>query len=65
MYNWSTDEQGMAQNKEGYTIWRLEQMVNFGVDGEKIKKEKLQKYWTRLNLDPHRRRFLELIMDVK
>jgi len=59
MYNWNTDTTELKKDKEKYTIWRLEQLINFGLNGEKIKVNLLKKYWDRLHLDPRRRRVLE------
>ena len=62
MHNWSTEAETLKKNPEKYAIWKLEQMVNFGLDGKKIRATELRKYWPRLTLDPARRKFLELIL---
>ena len=62
MYNWSTNEEILKRDPEKYAIWKLEQMVNFGLDGEKLNMEDLKKYWSRLALDPDRRKFLDLLI---
>ncbi|OGL88710.1 hypothetical protein A3H75_00520 [Candidatus Uhrbacteria bacterium RIFCSPLOWO2_02_FULL_51_9] len=62
MHNWSTDEKKLKKDPEKYAIWRLEQMVNFGIGKEKLKISELKKYWSRLSLDPARRKFLELLL---
>lgn len=62
MYNWSVDENKLKNNKEKYTIWKLEQMVNFGLNGKKLNGKELKKYWNKLQLDPARKRFLELLL---
>lgn len=36
MYNWSVDESKLNKNSEQYLIWRLEQMINFGLGKEKL-----------------------------
>lgn len=59
MRNWSTDEKKLKKNSEKYAIWKIEQMVNFGLNGKKIKEKELKKYWPKLSLDPQRRKFLE------
>lgn len=61
MYNWSTDTKKL-KTKEQKTIWELEQAVNFGLNGIKINRMLLKKYWGNLNLDPDRKRYLELIL---
>jgi len=38
MYNWSVDTKQLKKDKKKYTVWRLEQMVNFGLDGKKLVK---------------------------
>lgn len=58
MYNWSTDTKTLEKNPEKYAIWKLEQLINFGLNGEKISEKLLKKYWDRLNLDPNRRKVL-------
>lgn len=65
MYNWSTDEEKLKKDPEKYAVWRLEQMVNFGLNGGKIKESDLKKYWRKLKIDPARRRFLALLIDEK
>ena len=65
MHNWSVDEKKLSKNPEKYAIWKLEQMVNFGLDGGKIDQKKLRKYWDRIEIDPSRRKFLNLIINGK
>jgi hypothetical protein len=62
MYNWSTDVKKIKENKENYAIWKLQQMVNFGLGDKKINLKDLKKYWDKLEMDPHRRKYLELIV---
>lgn len=62
MYNWNVDEKALAKNKEKHAIWKLEQLVNYGLNGEKINRIELKKYWSKLQLDPARKRFLEILL---
>lgn len=62
MKNWSTNTKKLKKNKEKYTIWRLEQMVNFGLSKEKLKKSELKKYWDVIDIDLVKRKFLSLLM---
>lgn len=62
MYNWTVDEKKLGKNIEKYAIWKLEQLVNFGLNGEKIKKKELKKYWSKLQIDPARKNFLQLLL---
>lgn len=62
MYNWSTDEKELKKDSEQYLRWKIEQLVNFGLGGEKIREVDLKKYWSEIQLDPHRRKFLSLLL---
>ena len=62
MYNWSVDENNLKKSPEKYVIWHLEQMLNFGLNGEKIKKSDLITYLPKLNIDPIRREFINLLL---
>jgi len=62
--NWSADEAKIKEKgARVYAIWKLEQMVNFGlVGGEKIKMGELKKYLPLLSLDKDRRKTMEFLM---
>jgi hypothetical protein len=62
MYNWSIDLKKFKSNESAYTIWRLEQLINFGLNNEKLNPALVKKYWRRLRLDPQRRKFLKFIL---
>ncbi len=63
MYNWSTDEETLQKDPEKHAVWRLEQLLNFGLNNEKISEVELRRYWPQLEIDPARRRFLELLLN--
>ena len=65
MYNWSTDVKKLRKNREKHTIWRLESLINFGLDGEKIRRADLVKNLPRLTIDPLKRRFLNFLLGGK
>lgn len=65
MYNWSVDEKILKKDKRGYAIWKLEQMVNFGLNNERIDERTLRRYLPEMNIDPFRRKFFELILNEK
>lgn len=62
MYNWSTDETALKKDPKKYAVWRLEQMINFGIGNKKINKKELITYWPKLQIDPARRKFLNLLL---
>ena len=56
MYNWSTDEKKFRkENPEGFRLWRLTQLINFGLDGEKLDRQEVKKAWPKIKdrLDPN------------
>ena len=61
MYNWSTDEKKIT-DPEQRAIWKLEQLINFGLGKEKIRESELRAYWQKLHLDPERKKFLEVLL---
>lgn len=65
MYNWSTDEKKLKKDKKAYAIWKLEQQVNFGLGGKKIKRARLEKHWDHIQIDPARRKYLEILLHGK
>lgn len=65
MYNWSTDEEYLKQFPEEYEKWRLLQLINYGLDGEKIDLKKLKKLWRQIEneiLDQSIKIYLEKII---
>jgi len=62
MKNWSTDTSELQKNMEKFSIWRLEQLINFGLGEEKIDRDELKKYWDVINIDPFKRKFLSLFV---
>jgi len=63
MYNWSTDEKKFKkEDPTGYQIWRLEQLINYGLGEEKLNTNDLKKYWDRLNIDQLSREYLEFLL---
>ena len=62
MKNWSTDVSKLQKNTEKFSIWRLEQLINFGLGEEKIDRDELKKYWDVVKIDPFKRKFLALFV---
>lgn len=63
MYNWSIDEKKLQEQGEDYIIWRLEQMVNFGLRNERISEAVLRRHWQDIHIDPARKKFLTILLD--
>ncbi len=64
MYNWSIDIKKLSKNPEKFTVWRLEQLINFGLDGEKLDRKELKHLWPLIKnqLDPYKKRALEYLL---
>lgn len=62
MFNWSTDEKKFRkESPEQYKLWRMIQLVNYGLDREKLDKEEIKKAWPKIKkrLDPYKKRLME------
>lgn len=63
MHNWSTDEQELQKDPKAHAIWKMEQLVNFGLDEhEKLSRTELMQYWNELTLDPLKKRYLAFLL---
>lgn len=66
MFNWSVDEQYFKQKSpQKYEQWKLLQLINYGLDGEKLDKDKLIKYWPEIKdkiLSKDIKNYLEYIL---
>lgn len=60
MYNWNVDTVKLKENTEKLAIWKLEQSINFGLNGEKLNIDLLKKYWSKITIDSQRKRLLEM-----
>ena len=63
MRNWSTDTTRLQKNSEQYTIWKLEQQLNYGLkEEERIDYTLLKKYLPVLKIDEDTRNFLKFLL---
>lgn len=63
MYNWSVDEKKFKkEDPKGYQIWRLEQLINYGLGKEKLEEKLVKKYWKKLFMDEITKRYLEFLL---
>ena len=65
MINWSTDEEKFKKkHPQEYKVWHLTQLINYGLDGEKIKLAEIKELWHQIKnrLDPYRARVLEYLI---
>ena len=65
MHNWSVDEKAFKKaDPQGYRLCRLEQLINYGLDGEKLDEEEVKKAWPKIKdqLDPYKKRAVEYLL---
>ncbi len=62
MYNWSVDTKFLRKFPEKYRIWRLEQLINFGLGSEKIDKKELTENFDQLEIDPAKKKYLKFVL---
>ena len=64
MYNWSVDEELMKKFPKKYKLWRLEQMISYGLDGDKLDKNEIVANWNYLKkrIDPQRLKYIEFLI---
>lgn len=62
MYNWSVDINILKKEPKQYAVWKLEQLINFGLGNEKIKKNELKKYLPKIKIDPDKRKYLKFLL---
>ncbi len=65
MINWSTDELTFKKKyPKEYKIWRLVQLINYGIGTEKLNELDIRKNWDTIKdrLDPYKKRALEYLI---
>jgi len=60
MYHWSVDVEHLKKFPEQYRIWQLEQLINFGLRGEKLNRAELKNTSTSCISTPPRKNTLNL-----
>lgn len=65
MHNWSVDEKKFKkENPKEYTIWRITQLINYGLGHEKLDKKEVKELWPQIKtkIDPNTKVFLEYLL---
>lgn len=58
MVNWSTDEKKFKKKSpKEYKLWRITQLINYGLDGEKLDRAEVVEAWPKISgrLDPYKK----------
>lgn len=61
MYNWNTDTSKWDKRSRSYKVWSLNQLINFGLNGQKLDLKLVKKFWRQISTDPSTKKFLKLI----
>lgn len=62
MKHWSVNTRVLEKDPDALAVWELENAINFGIRDGKIKKQDILAHWDKLDLDPHKKKFLSLIL---
>ena len=65
MYNWSVDEKAFKKrDPKRYRLWRLTQLINYGLDGEKLNEAEVKAAWPKIKdqLDPDTQKTVEFLI---
>ena len=52
----------LKKHPEKFEVWKLEQLINYGLGEEKINKQSLKKNIEKLDIDPQKRKYLEFLL---
>ncbi len=65
MYNWSVDTKKFKkENPSEYKIWKISQLINYGLGNEKLNKVEVKKAWPELKdrIDSSSKTYLEYLL---
>lgn len=62
MKHWSVDTDVLKRHPREYARWRLENAINAGMREGKIREADLREHWDDIDIDPHKRAFLALLL---
>lgn len=65
MRNWSVNEEVLREDPKQYRLWRLEQLINYGLDGEKINAVELRRALPELTIDPAKKSYLQFLLSPR
>ena len=65
MINWNTDEEKLKrEHPKEWRLWRLTQLISYGLDGEKLDEKEVRAAWPKIRkrLDPDKRKVIEFYL---
>lgn len=52
----------IKNSKQIPAVWKLERLINYGLNDEKINIQELKYNWNKIKIDSQKREFLELLL---
>ena len=62
MRNWSTNTTELKKHPKEYAVWKMEQLINFGIGKEKLSRMGLISLWKNLHIDPNKKAYLSFLL---
>lgn len=62
MYNWSVDIKKLQKHPQAYSLWKLEQLINFGLGHERLNALETKRNLFKLHVDPAKKRYLRFLL---
>ena len=63
MRNWNIDTSQMDKSSQEYQKWHLVQLINFGLNGEKISRNDARRYINEIDVDSDKKRFIQFLLE--
>lgn len=60
--SWDYSPKEYEKQAQADERWRLERLINYGLGGEKLRRDSLERHLAHLNIPEERREFLELLL---
>ena len=62
MYNWSVNTKRLQKDTDAMKRWETEQLINFGLQDNKLDSDYLAKNIASLRIDPKKKKFLYFLL---
>jgi len=65
IWHWSVDTKKFEkENPRAFRLWRLEHLINYILQGEKLSRREVKKHWLKLKerIDPEEKRLIEFFL---
>jgi len=62
MYNWSVDITKLKKDSKKFNIFKLEQSINFGLNGSKLSLKNIKENFNLLKIDPNKKAYISSLI---